>query len=488
MRSFLNWIYIFALWIGGIDVRDMGPPLPRSAALKAAIPGYAAIVTAIIAGAAWVHAGQFFLGAGSSALTFRTLFGLLMGCAMICVVERPVLATLRPNVAPLAKGVAITWRAALALVDASVVVLPIALSVLEPQIEQKLSAERLNIMESNRTQLDRIYQLANKTDGLAAIVKDEQTNRTKRETVPANVRSLLVRFSNCMGEERSLRKQMEVALADAAATGTGRADSGEGIAYWRDEIAATARVCTDLERQANSARGVYFADLDGRYRLLQAKRDAAQSDLDNAQTAAKQVTKDTDDAAKKQATTNLGGLIHGLSLLVADDEGTRNALICFYLLFFAVFLMPMTAKLAGKNSAHEKHLTADEEKYTNEREAELHESGASLRGRKLEADGEVSALQVLAEGHDSHFIRRARERAEFRAQKERISRPSDHFIMLCGVFRDVRDRLAQMEQQFGDDPRFVEEIEALRAACQRSFRETANSISRDADRFKEAAE
>ncbi len=500
MRGIQQDLRRVAWWMACADPEALASAgMPRSEGIKQAVIGYAVAATTFLAAGGWTYQGIMIFGGGLGGVAAALGLGLLMGCIML-VIERAVIASIRPHLSLRQKVMAFTWRFVIGTLDAAIITLPVALGHFQNAIVSQLNDEQVAQLQVNRQRVAQVFGLNERATAVKAITGALDQNRTQRSRLPASVQALSTRSAACAAGYARLRDTIEPRIVMVTAqlvaldrlpaserlsanTVSEREDIVSQLSAWRRTLDTKARDCANLARQFGAAKHAYYSDIDSKYGALLAEKNQAQGELNTAKREAEPVLKKSDAVAALNSAPDIGARLRGLRELFDANPHARSVILVFYSYFLLVCLWPAISKLTtGATGAYPTFILAQERRLLAELNAETIEieSHATIRAEK--AVGEVAAFRRLAqEGGGRYFLERVREQAKLDAEKTRVLAPFRSIYSLLSGSEELRNRLDKLEARNKGNEQALHDIEAIRLASRATLRSAARAMDQERD-------
>ena len=488
----------FLWWVAGADAEKLSDPLmPRSQGLRYEAIGLAICAITVLAMGGWFHQGSLIFLSRAHTYPMAVALAVVMGCLMF-LVERLLIVSLHPELTLDGKLLAILWRSAIALINATILMLPIALGYFANDITMMLDNQRIDLMQSKRVNVEDVYQLPALSRSLLSTKDAVTMNRTQRLQLPDEVRSAVSASNSCKRQYTDMRTllvpQISSALMDGRTAYSSESTSARlqqiasAVAHWRAELSVKQQTCAGLAVVADGAVHKYQSEKDNEYQSLLSQELGQGSQLQHAKGEAALTLKQSYAAVAQYTMPDLGANVRALAMLFETDRTVRDISIAVLIFFFMLDVMPIVAKLTIRPTApYERTILAEETKLAAEADANAAVAVARSRMKTDEVDAERAGFKRFCEEDGGRvFAARVRERTFANDNVNAIISGLDAVAGLLERYLETQRSIDEAREAYPGRGDVAENLDEVERALRARTRTAAQQLGEGADR--EAAE
>jgi hypothetical protein len=480
------------------------------AGIKYSTIGAAVVMTTLTAAAAWYHNFASMLPDSRSGVGMAAAGGVGMA-ALLGTIERLLIVSIPPMITQLGRCLALSWRSLIAVMNAAILALPLALGWYGPQIALWLDGEKLARMERKQDAVKGLFPLADAAQAVQAADLALEKTEDERQHLPGDILDLRAQAQGCEAVDRRLEQTRWawISRAESEASDLRRARPDlppdiavqldrlrSRVARWKRELAYEAKKCNALRARLNSATQAFLAERQAAYQDLFARRKAAEEKEAALTRKANDLLRQSNTAVTAAATPSIGAEVHGLFDLISADREVRSVVMLFVAFFAMIDLMPLIAKLCIRGDYE--HTQAARERTARARMQAAAVIQEAQAARKAEAAAaELAGFRRLySDAGVALYAEHARTRAATDLNKAHVWAAFEDIDTLCRQVEHGYRRIDEAAFQLHGKPEaqdLLDDIrDLLRAAAKHAAlklqRESATAPLSGANPLAEAAE
>jgi len=493
MHRFVRRARRFFWWCAAADAAILDhPDTPRSDGIKYAAVGALVCLTTVVAVCGWTHNAATLMAGREFGLLAALGLGLLMGAVVFCI-ERVLVVSVRQDARLPAKIAAFAWRGVIAALAAAMVTTPFALAYFHNGILARLDEEKLALMSEKRRAVEDVYRLNDKGAVVAALNRELDENRDRRDRLPADVLALSAAADQCGREHdallRALLPKIAAAGRDHAALLREIADRPKAAAYlrprlsalaaqiaaWKSSLAKKVKACRRASDRFTAGRQDYYTRLDQERQDETARKQEAQRTLAAAQADAGVAIARSDAVVVAATAPDLSGCLRALGQMAQRDPLVLIVLLIAYAFFYLIEMMPILAKLVMR-TIHDVRISAAYRRLsaTIAADAAIAEADAAMRCEIAKAEL-IGVETLVRQGGGEVIAELAKARVQVETAKAEAAIPFAKVAALIESFERTQARADDVADRYAGRPELTAHIEAVREALSNAMRMAAAS-------------